>query len=470
MRTLARFSIKGFLPRFAAAFFVVWFAFVIQHLWLYIDDYIGKGLEPWIIFKSLGLQSLTIVPIALPTGILFSSILYFGDLGEHAELTALKSSGISLVKFMKPLLVFVLFIMIGSFFFNDQVIPKAQIKAVKIYYEVANKKPALNIKEGEFYTEIPKHVIYVRKKDKDNSTIRGVKIYDNSNGYEQQKVILADKGKMFVTDDNSALIFELFNGWRYEEVYKPKTESNQQIRLGFKYYKKVFDLGEFALEKTNEDYFKNLRKAMSITRITKEIDSTRRKLDNSGGYITQILNSYIATTDSLVEPVDTVEAASLHHLINNDSLYHRAAVTAEVNARSVKNSIEINIQNRRLQIKNLIQHKIEWHRRFTIPFACLILFVIGASLGGIMRKGGFGVPFIVAVVFFVILYILNTIGEKMASNHVLEVWQGMWMSSAVLSVVAVLLLIKANSDAPVLNKEWYFRTWKRMQTLFGQSK
>lgn len=468
MRTLARFSIKGFIPKLAAAFFVVWFALVIHYLWLYIDDYIGKGLDAWTILNTIGLQTLTVVPIALPLGILFASIIYFGSIGESSELTALKSSGVSLVKYIRSLFLFVLLLSIGSFFFNDKVIPKAQIKAIKMYYEVSNKKPALNIKAGEFYTEIPKHVIYVREKDGDNSTIHGVKIYDNSSGYEQQKVILADKGKMFVTEDNSALIFELFDGWRYEEVYKPATESNQQIRLGFKYYKKVFDLKEFDLQQTSEDYFKNMRKAMSVSRINKEIDTAQIKLDNSSAYITQILTSYISPMDSgLVDVQDSL--ISINQFIDSDSLYSRAAATAEVNARSVKNSIEINIQNRKLHIKNLAEHKIEFHRRFTIPFACLLLFVIGAALGAIIRKGGLGMPFIVAVIFFAILHILNTIGEKMAGNQVVEPWQGMWLSSFVLSLLAIYLLVKANNDAPLINKQWFFGTWGRFKKLLGKA-
>ncbi len=467
MRTLARFSIKGFLPKLIAAFFVVWFAFIIWYLWLYIDDYIGKGLDALTILNTLGLQTLPLVPIALPLSVLFSSIIYFGELGESSELTALKSSGISLMKYLRPLLVFVIILAIGSFFFNDKIIPKAQIRAIKTYYEVSNKKPALNIKEGEFYSEIPKHVIYVRKKDKDNSTIHGVKIYDNSAGFEQQKVILAKKGKMFVTDDNAALIFELYDGWRYEESYKPATESNDQIRLGFKYYKKVFDLKEFDLQKTSEDYFKDMRRAMSVDRIAKEIDTAQIKLDNSGDYITQILSSYLSKRDTSIKIMDTA-AMSISQFIDNDSVFAKAATAAEVNARSVKNAIEINIQNKKLHIKNLAEHKIEWHRRFTIPFACLLLFVIGAALGAIIRKGGLGMPFIVAVIFFAILHILNTVGEKMAANQTLEPWQGMWLSSFVLGVLGLILLSKANSDAPVLNKEWYFRTWKKAKKLIGK--
>lgn len=467
MRTLARFSIRGFLPKLAAAFFVVWFAFIIWYLWLYIDDYIGKGLDAWTILNTLGLQTLPLVPIALPLSVLFSSIIYFGELGETSELTALKSSGISLMRFMQPLFAFVLVIAIGSYFFNDKIIPQAQIKAIKTYYEVSNKKPALNIKAGEFYTEIPKHVIYVREKEKDNSTINGVKIFDNTDGTELQKVLLADKGKMFVSSDNAALIFELYDGWRYEEVYKPATESNEQIRLGFKYYKKVFDIKDFDLQKTSEDYFKNMRKAMTVDRINKEIDTAEIKLSESGAYISQILTSYITAADSNIVPIDS-GAQSLEDFIDSDSLYHRAAITAEVNARSVKNAIEINIQNRKLHIKNLAEHKIEYHRRFTIPFACLLLFVIGGALGAIIRKGGLGMPFIVAVIFFAILHILNTMGEKMAQNQILEPWQGMWLSSFVLSILGVFLLLKANSDAPVMNKEWYFRNWNRVKLLIGK--
>ncbi len=468
MRTLARFSIKGFLPKLAAAFFVVWFAFIIWYLWLYIDDYIGKGLDAWTILNTLGLQTLPLVPIALPLSILFSAIIYFGELGETSELTALKSSGISLIKFMMPLSIFVSLIAIGSFFFNDKIIPKAQIKAIKTYYEVSNKKPALNIKPMEFYTEIPKHVIYVREKDKDNSTIHGVKIFDNTDGIEQQKIILAEKGRMYVTPDNAALVFELFNGWRYAEVYKPETESNQQIRLGFKHYKKVFDIKDFDLQKTSEDYFKNMRKAMSLKRIQKEIDTVELNLGKTGEYITQIMSSYLTGLDAAVVRTITSEKG-LRAIIKSDSLYRRAAITAEVNARSVKNAIEINIQNRKLHLKNLAEHKVELHRRFTIPFACLLLFIIGAALGAIIRKGGLGMPFIVAVVFFAILHILNTMGEKMARNLILEPWLGMWLSSAILSILGNILLIRANNDTPVLNKEFYFRTWNKVKGLIKKS-
>ncbi len=469
MRTLASFSIKGFLPKLAAAFFVVWFAFVVQHLWLYIDDYIGKGLEPWVIFKSLGLQSLTIVPAALPAGILFSSIIYFGELGENSELTALKSSGISVVRFLRPMLIFITLLAIGSYFFNDKVIPRANIKAIKIYYEVSNKKPALNIKAGEFYTEIPNQVIYVRNKDADNSTIHGVKIFDNTDGPALQKVIIADKGKMFTTADNSALIFELFNGWRYEEIYKPMTESNEQIRLGFKYYKKVFDIKDFDIQKTSEDYFKNMRKAMTVDRISKEIDSAQYRLGQSNNYVGQILSNYLTGLDSAIGK-NAITARPMRKIIDNDSILRRSATNAEVNARSIKNAIEINIQNKKLHIRNLAEHKIELHRRFTIPFACLLLFVIGAALGAIIRKGGLGMPFIIAVIFFAILHIMNTMGEKYAQNLVVEPWVGMWTPTFILSIVAIFLLIKANNDAPLLNKEWYFRTWTKIKPLFVKNK
>ncbi len=469
MSQLARFAVKNYLPRLTAAFFVVWFAFTMWYLWLYIDDYIGKGIEAGIVLRTLGLQALPLVPGSLPLAILFSAIIYYGDLGESSELTALKSSGISLARFVMPQFILVILIAVGSFFFNDQVIPTAQIKAFQTYYDIANKKPAVNIKAGVFYKDIPNQIIYVGSKETDNQTIHDVKIYDHSKGQKGQKVTIAKHGKMYATEDKNFLIFELRDGWRYEEKENQKEGKNEQIRLGFKYWKKVFDLSDFALRETDEEYFQNMRTVMTVKQISKKIDTTAKRIINTKSSVREILTTYITALDSNTSSVIGKKQALAFKTKIADSLLARVANSAEVNARSVKNTIEITKQNLKLQKITYAENKVEYHKRFTLPFACIILFIIGAALGAIIRKGGLGMPLILAVCFFVIYYVLNTIGEKISREMIVEPWQGMWLPSFLFSVLAIYLLYKANNDSPVFNKDWFVRNFGKLRTIFKRT-
>lgn len=467
MKALHKLIIKSFLPPFAGAFLVTWFILVMQFMWVWIDEFIGKGLDVWTIVKFLGLLSTTLVPIALPLGILFAAIMTYGNLGETSELVAIKSSGISVAKFSRPLFVLVGLITILSFLFNNYVISKAQLKATRLLYDIQNKKPVVAIKAGTFYKDIPNHTIYISRKDNDDKTVHDIKIYDHTSGRGNDKIIIAEKGKMYVSKDKRYLIFELENGWRYEDKTPKGKDENEQIRFGFKYWKKVFDLSDFKMPQTDENYFKNLRAVMTVSQISHQIDTSKKSLNkllNSNKTILMHPISLIewdTMNEKAILPISTTKSTTFISSVP-DSIRTRVINNAEIAARSIKSGLEINKQNNKLQQMNLNDHIIELHKRFTIPMACILLFVIGAALGSIIRKGGIGMPFIIAVVFFILFYFMNTIGEKIAREMVVPVFVGMWFPSFVLAIIGAFLMYKANNDSPLMNKEWYYRVFRKL--------
>ncbi|MBP6625119.1 MAG: LptF/LptG family permease, partial [Chitinophagaceae bacterium] len=426
------------------------------------------GLDVLTIVTFLGLLSTTLVPIALPLGILFAAIMTYGNLGENSELVAIKASGISVAKFTRPLFFFIILLASLSFLFNNYVIPRAQLKATRLLYDIQNKKPVIAIKEGTFYREIQNHTIYISKKDPDGKTVHDIKIYDHTSGRGNDKIVLAKKGKMYVTEDKRFLIFELEDGWRYEEKVPVAKDEHEQIRFGFKYWKKVFDLSDFKMPKTDENYFKNLRNVMTVEQIAQEIDTCRKNLNKLNATTKEVFYPALSLTrrDTMKKKVALQASRIFKDSILTyipDTLKVRVIHTAEASVRSVKSMLEINKQNQKIQILNLTDHRIEMHKRFTLPVACILLFIIGAALGSIIRKGGIGMPFIAAVVFFIIYYFMNTIGENIAKEMVVSVPLGLWFPSVVLGIIGTFLMYKANTDSPLLNKEAYFRFFRKFK-------
>jgi len=467
LKALHKFIIKSFIPPFIGAFFVTWLIFIMQFMWVWIDEFIGKGLDILTISKFIGLLSTTLVPIALPLGILFAAIMTFGNLGESSELTAVKAAGISVIKFARPLLVFIVMVSVLSFLFNNYVIPRAKLKATRLLYDIQNKKPVLAIKPGRFNKDIPNHIIYISSKDGDDKTVHDIKIYDHTSGRGNDKITIAKKGVMYVTEDKKFLIFELQDGWRYEEkAAVGGKDEHEQIRLGFKYWKKVFDLSDFKLPSTDENYFKNLREVMSVGQIISQRDTNLMSIRKLNQSTKELLYPNITLLRW-----DTAKIKTKLPILTNikkpywmsipDTLKSSVLSTAEISVRSVKSMLEINKQNLKLQNMNLVDAEIELNKRFTMPFACILLFIIGAALGSIIRKGGLGMPFISAVVFFIIYYFMNTIGEKITKESVVSVPVGMWSPSLILLIIAMFLMYKANNDSPLFNKESYIRFFQK---------
>lgn len=474
--------IRSFIGPFIITFFITLFVLVMQFFWLYMDDLIGKGLGIWMILQLLFFMSTTMVPLALPLAILLSSIMTFGNMGENFELVAIKSSGISLLRFMRPLLLFIMFIGGLAFLFNNDVIPVANLKALSLLYDLRSAKPTLNIKPDQFNNDITGFSIRVGGKDKDGNTIRNILIYDQSSGYGNDKVILASEGQMIPTPDKQMLIFRLKNGVRYEEGYSNGVQNQTQTRMYFKSWDKVFDLSSFRLSRTNEDLFKGAYQMMNVSQLSEQIDSLKHSTKRIENNVSNYLNPYItwagmnAVHDSVIKKVtkDNTAVAKVYTgtFLDNvkDSLKKSVAHQAVNNARSAKGMVEVTAADQKVQTENFLKYEVEWHRKFTLSFACVLLFLIGAPLGAIIRKGGLGMPLVIAVSFFVVFHITSVTGEKLAKTGAMVPWMGMWMSTAMLLPIAFLLINAARNDSQIFSKEWYVRIWRAIVRLFPGKK
>ncbi|MCB9046879.1 MAG: LptF/LptG family permease [Chitinophagales bacterium] len=477
MKKLDILIIKSFIGPFIVTFFVTLFVLVMQFFWLYMDELLGKGLGAWMIIQLLFYMSTTLVPLALPLGIVLASIMTFGNLGENFELVAIKSAGISLLRFMRPLFFFIVFIAGAAFIFSNNVIPYANLRALSLLYDLRNSKPAFNIKAGQFNRDMDNYSIRVGEKDKDGRTIRNVIIYDHSSGMGNDKVTLAKEGEMLSSPDKQYMVFRLKDGWRYEEyTNKDGSENYEQVRMNFKQWDKVFDLSSFKIQRTNQDLFKNAYQMMNVSQLSSEIDSQERYYAKVPDKIFNYLSPYLSitskdSTEDLPAKVAAVKAAPAQYdssfiTLVPDTLRTRVLQQANSQARSSKNLVEVTVSDMTLRRMNYATYKIEWHRKFTLSFACILLFLIGAPLGAIIRKGGLGMPLVVAIVFFVVFHIMSITGEKLARTEAVESWIGMWMATAMLLPIAFILIRQARNDSQIFSKEWYLRIWNAIAGLF----
>lgn len=449
-----------------------------QFFWLYMDELIGKGLGLLMILQLLFYMSATMVPLALPLGILLSSIMTFGNMGENMELVAIKAAGISLLRFMRPLTLFIIFIAGLAFVFNNNIIPVANLKALSLLYDLRNSKPSLNIKAGQFNRDIENYAIRVGEKDGDGKTIKNVLIYDHSSGYGNDKVILSNQGEMLPSPKSQLLVFRLHDGWRYEEGnYRSNPNAITQTRTHFKKWDKIFDLSTFKLSRTNEDLFKGAYQMMNVKQLNESIDSNKKSQSRIAGNTAAYLSPYLTTA------MKSAELTSLKKLLKKyeklrrqydssflqlvpDSSKQWVTRMASTNVRNSKNMLDISAADYAIQLDNYSKFTIEWHRKFTLSFACLLLFLIGAPLGAIIRKGGLGMPLVVAIIFFLLYHIISITGEKLSKTNAVESWMGMWMASAFLLPIAVVLVNAARKDSQVFSKEWYVRLWNSTRKIF----
>ncbi len=471
--------IRSFIGPFIITFFVTLFVLVMQFFWVYMDELIGKGLGIWMIIQMLVLMSATLVPLALPLGILLASIMTFGNMGENSELVAIKSAGISLNRFMRPLLVFIIFISGLAFLFNNHVIPIANLKALSLLYDLRNSTPTLNIRAGQFNNDIQGFSIRIGEKDKDGRTIRDVIIYDKTQGFSNTKLILAKEGVMFPTPDKRNLIFRLYDGWRYEEGARQENNkgSYSQTRMHFGQWDKVFDLSSFGVNRTNEDLFKGAYQMMNVSQLHQTIDSMEMQRDRAVENVNSFLSPYISLISQGDEGKDVrakmAEYRDVTPLYDSNFLERvrddkkaRVIDMTAGNCRNMKDLIRIAANDQKIRTENLYKYKIEWHRKFTLSFACVLLFLVGAPLGAIIRKGGMGMPMVIAIIFFLVWYIISITGEKLSKSGALPAWEGMWISTVMLMPIALLLVNQARNDSRIFSREWYLRLWRRLTSLF----
>ena len=430
-----------------------------QFFWLYIDDLVGKGLDLFTILQLVGLVSVSTFTTALPLALLFSSIMTFGNLGESFELIAIKAAGIPLIRFMRPLFIFTIFLAGIAFLFSNNIIPVTQMKLTNLKYEIIVAKPAIDLKEGIFYDKIDGYVIKLGKKESNDSVMRNIAIFEKRFGL-QDNLIMAESGVMRVSANKKFLEFIMYNGWRYQERGARSTTNTEFTRLYFKEYKKVFDLKSFQLNKTSDVLYDP--KMLSVRQLDKAMDS----LQNKDSFFIKKTNADVASYLRFMNYKDSSQLFNAKKKITPlkkfstlipDSLISSIQLTSGYQFSSLIYNITAIADTYKDNKKANSLHGIEWHRKFTLSFACFVLFLIGAPLGSIIRKGGLGTPLVLAIIFFVIFFLLNNFGEKLAKSGQWDVFSGMWMSSMILIPFGLFLTYKAMRDSQLFNQEFYYR-------------
>lgn len=473
-KKLDKLILKAFVGPFIATFFITLFVFMMQILWKYIDDLVGKGLDLLTLTEFLIYASATLVTLAMPIAILISSIMTFGKLGENFELVAIKSSGISLLRFMRPLFLVTVFLTGVAFLFANYIAPVANLKFAVIYHDIYEKSPAFDLKDGVFYNGFRGFSIKVDKKDKDRSTLHKVLIYEQNNQV-QDNTTISEGGKMSMTTDKKFLQFQLINGDRYQENGNFNYEDNEFIDMHFKEYNMLFDLSQLNLQRTSDSLFMNNIRMKTMRQLNVDLDSLRHAPDSLYKKNQIQLASYVRYSkfkDSTVtgkevtafeKKVPATKVTSFDVLIP-DTLKSSVFDQTLSQVNNTRNILETSVADYKAQKTDITMHKIEWHKKLSMSIACLVLFFIGAPLGSIIRKGGLGLPLVMALLFFMVFYLLNIFGEKFTKDHVLVPVIGMWLPVIVLAPVGFFLTYKAMHDSQLFNKEYYYRLFKNIRS------
>jgi lipopolysaccharide export system permease protein len=455
--------IKAFIGPFIATFFITVLVLLMQFFWLWVDDFVGKGISTKVLFEFIWYQSAVLVPLALPLAILLSSIMTFGNMGESYELVAIKSAGISLLRFMRPLLFVTILICGVAFAFSNNIIPVATLKSRTLLYDIVRANPSFDLKEGVFYDRIPSFAIKIGKKEQD-SIIKDVIIYEQSNT-PQDNFIVASNGVMRSSENRRFIEFVLYNGWRYEE--RGSSPNTEYIRLGFKEYKRMFDISSLGLQqRTADSVNKSNARMLSMRQLSVAIDSIQKEKNKIGTKVkSDVLGtfSFLHFMDSAWKTTpQKIKVKSFTALIP-DSIksYVRERMLSKLSNARVNAQIVID-QDVPVK-KSLWSYEVEWHKKLMLSFSCLVLFLIGAPLGSIIRKGGLGSPLIFAIGFFMLFYFSSTTGEKAAREGSMSPFTGMWLSSFILLPMGFFLIYNAMRDSQIFNREWYYRFWRKLR-------
>jgi len=489
MKKLHAYMLRSFLGPFVVTFFITLFILLLQFLWKYIDDLVGKGLEWDVILRLLFYASATFVPMALPLAVLLSSLMTFGNLGEHYELVALKSAGISLQKAMRPLTILAILISISAFLFSNYIFPVANLKFGSLLYDIRQKKLAFNLDEGVFDNNLKGFVIRAGRKDKDNKTIYDVMIYDHTQRMGNTKVTVAKRGTMELTPNQQKVVFTLYNGYTYHDI---TNERAYRIKRPFEYIrfaKQVlsFDLSQLDLSHTRESLFKNHYSMLNVRQLNHAIDSLSKGfLKRQEAFRTSSIRrfGYLAVADTgklndklhriRQQQVDTLSSKILYPFLRNFKTDAKGEILelAQKKVRISKdNYLFHNDRVMKPRKELIIRHEIVWNQKFKLSLACLIFFFIGAPLGAIIRKGGLGLPVVISILFFVLYHVISVTGEKSARTSEMTVVMGMWLSTIVILPIGLFLTYKATTDAPLLDGDsWrkYFDKHKGLKKIIDK--
>ncbi|MDE6083341.1 MAG: LptF/LptG family permease [Muribaculaceae bacterium] len=479
IKRLHLFILQTFLPLFAMTFFIVLFIVLMQFLWKYIDDLVGKGVAFDVLAELFFYAAVSMVPMALPLAILLASLMTFGNLGERLELTAIKASGISLIRTMAPLIVLVSGIAVGAFFFQNDILPKAQVKMWTLLFSMRQKSPELEIPEGVFYDQIPGFNLYVKEKNQQTGMLYDIMIYDVSKGGDNATIILADSARLAMTSKMSHLYLHLFEGEQFENL------RDQNIGGGFVPFrresffdKQVLIPFDANFNRLDEEGMRKQYVGKNITQLNQTIDSVSVRLDSIGNnYSRQLQTSTISyplfttddgtpsvSTEKQTENPDKQPALSIAERLDKLPPAKASQIIDKALELSMRTQQEFQFRSQEIsdEKKTIRRHEIELIKKFTLSVACIVFFFIGAPLGAIIRKGGIGTPLVISVLFFLVYYIIDNTGYKMARDGRWPVALGMWLSTAILLPIGAYVTWKAMNDSSVFDKDRYVKYLRKI--------
>ena len=472
IKKLDLFITKSFLKNLMATFFICLFIFIVQLLWRWIDDFVEKGLDMSIIAKFFMFGSVSLVSKALPLAILLAALMTFGNFGEKLELLAMKSAGVPLIRTLVPLMVCCTFFGGVSFYFQNFVSPLAQMELLKMMYSIKQTSPESDIVERIFYNKIDGYSIYVDRKNYDTGVLYDVTIYDMSSGFEKTNILVADSAIIKNTSDERFMILSMFSGEQFSNLDEENiNKKNTPYRRESFTRKDVVIETDGGFEMKDADFLKSRADGKNMMELEKDIDSLKLSNDSIGRDNLKFIkrNNY---KDKITLDVNdsTLMAKDSIFWMNVDSIYNSATVKTKKmwksdalrSVTSIKNTYDINNKILHQLDKDLNKHKIYWWEKITLSLACLIFLLIGAPLGSIVRKGGLGYPIIISVATFILYYIFETSGSKMASEGVWKIWFGSWWSTMILLPLGLFFTYQANKDSGILKNDSIKTFFKRL--------
>lgn len=493
LKKIHKLVLHSWIGPFLVAFTVILFILVLQFIAKYTDEIFGKGIEPQVIARVFGYAAITLVPLALPLGVLLSSLLTMGNMGERYELAACKSSGISLFKIMRPLTYGGMFLTLGALLFSFYVVPAANLKLYTLIHDLDRVKPSFALKKNHFYGDIDGLVIHVRDIDRESDVLHKIKIYDHTAKVGNNRVTLADSGIMVPSRNAGYLEMSLFHGVTHEELPKRPGDkvNNKYNRFYFDTLQYQVQMAGFDLDESEGSIFAPHHYMKDIGELFHDIDSISDRMDATTEDLSEYMvkynhldtvtrlggveetREYDKDKDTITYAPDGPVAASVDKKLEDwfpqadrDDMYNKAIQQS----RAVSNySTIISERLDRVSEKHR-KFRIEMHNRFALPLSCLVFLFLGAPLGAIIRKGGIGLPVIFSILFFIIFYILMIQGKKFARDEIMPVWAGVWLPNIVMTPMAVWFTIASATDSPILYRAGWWKIQRFVARLLFMKK